>query len=187
MGSMCSRHVSAVAYTITCGNDKTGNIERTPGECEESEICVDGVNWRNFNFMYHGLRHTAYCVSMNNFVEIAIERTKAAQKDASAVEASSGVRPGMPQAGYAMEAVMTGLDHKTSIFTQSLNMQAQTLDVDKNTHVWRTLDRGTTQCTDCSSLAMESLPIGTQRVKVDVVMKAATAVGLLYLTSVAPT
>ena len=123
---------------------------------------------------------------MNDFVQMAIDRTET-KKDASAVDAASGVSPGMPRAGYAMEAVMTGLDHKSSVFTQSLNMQAQTLDVDKGMRLWRTLDHGTNQCTDCSSLALEALPIGTQRVKVDVVMKVATAVGLLYLASVAPT
>lgn len=175
-GSFCLRTVSAAAYAISCTNDRTGLWGRASGECEESEICIDGS---------HPEPHIAYCVSKNDFVEMAIERTKT-KKGGSAVEVASGVSPGMPQAGYALEAVMTGLDHKTSVFTQSLNMQAQTLDVDKNTRVWRTLDRGTSQCTDCSSLSIEPLPIGTQRVKVDVVLKAATAVGLLYLASVAP-
>ena len=185
MGSHCLRAANSQAYLISCANYQTGVFIHAPGECEDSEICIDGRNLHNHEFHHIPIPDTAYCVSINNFVEIALERSRTT-KDPSAVEVASDVGPGMASAGYAMEAVMTGLDHKTSLFMHSLKMQAQTLDVDKNRLVWRTLDRGMTQCTNCSSLALGPLPIGTQRVKVDAVLKAATAVGLLYLASVAP-
>ena len=88
-------------------------------------------------------------------------------------------------AGATMvEAVMTGLDSTTSVYAESLQIQAQTAETLHDTQTWRTLVNGSSECSNCSSIAIQPVPTGTDRIKVNVILEGAAAAGLLYLASI---
>ena len=94
------------------------------------------------------------------------------------------IRGGSNTVGAMVEAVMTGLDNATSLFAQSLQIQAQTAETLHDVQMWRTLVNGSDECSNCSSVRIQPLPVGTQRVKVNVLLEGAVAVGLLYLATI---
>ena len=79
---------------------------------------------------------------------------------------------------------MTGLDNTISVYARSLQIQAQTVDTLHDTQTWRTLVNGSSECANCSSVAIQPVPAGTDRIKVNVILEGAAAAGLLYLASV---
>lgn len=85
----------------------------------------------------------------------------------------------------AFEAVLTGQNMNESIFAESLRMSAQTLDMSNNVHHWRSQVGGTTGCRDCARILIAPVPERTQRIVMNIVLKAGAAGGLLFLSSVA--
>ena len=83
------------------------------------------------------------------------------------------------RAGLAIEVVLTSSDNVTSLFADSVVIQAQAY----NGVVFRAVLQGRTSCLRCSSLRLAPFPEAAQRVKVDVVLPATSPVGLLWLAS----
>ena len=81
--------------------------------------------------------------------------------------------------------MITGLDKRTSAFAQSLQIQAQKAERLHDTQAWSTLVNGSNECSNCSSVHIQPLPAGTQRVKVNVLLEGAVSAGLVYLASIA--
>lgn len=65
-----------------------------------------------------------------------------------------------------------------------LDITAQIADMMGNTQMWRTLNAGDSQCTNCASVGLLSIPGETQRIKTHVEVKPGTVNGLLFLASV---
>ena len=85
---------------------------------------------------------------------------------------------------YSVAAVLAASDGHTPLKAQSLEIQAQTTDMVGNTQLWRTLNAGDSQCTDCASVEILDVPDNTQRIKTHIEVKPGTVNGLLYLASV---
>ena len=80
----------------------------------------------------------------------------------------------------AVEAVVTSINRKTSLFATSMVMQAQ---AQANNGLWRPVADGYIYCMDCTSVDLAPFPETAQRVKVDVVMPEWVSTGLLWLAS----
>ena len=158
---------------IICSSPEDRTLDSIEGSCAEHEMCVGGA--RSTGKWPFQLPWFSYCVSMSNFVQIADDQISTTATTAFQKSDTSA---------YAVEAVVTGVDNVTSLFAQSMQIQAQTYDFSFNPGAWRTLANGSSQCSKCASIDIEPIPVGTQRFKVDVVLQSATVVGLLYLASI---
>lgn len=179
--SYCREEASPQAYMIICndGYDHSWYYRR----CTEREICVSGIPKRNLPLPDGHLvppTLTAYCVSTEHFIRLGINR------------ASHKTMPGTVATPYkaqegkmmAMEAVLTGLSTTKSIFASSLRMSAQTSDTSNNVQTWRSQAGGTAVCTNCARILIAPVPVRTQRVVMDIVLDAAAAGGLLFLSQI---
>ena len=169
-GSRCRHEFSPQSYIMTCTGEHDITYDWVSGRCADSEICVNGQITRE---SVNGHWWVAYCVNTENFVAIAQDQTGTVAN----FNAASG------KSGYVVEALLTGLDSRTSLVAQSLKIQAQAYELISNTHVWGTLANGSYECANCASVEIPSVPIGTQRIKVNLVLRTASA-GLLYLASI---
>ena len=153
----------------------------TSGDCADTEICVDGFRPRDLP--YGPLHRVAYCVDISNFVRIAKDNTAAESAVPQVVMTDvEALKTGQI---WTVQAVMTEADNMTSLLAESLEMQAQTYTILSNMQLWHTMIGGSAACAECSSVALQQVPIGAQRIKADVILPTATAVGLLYVVSVA--
>ena len=144
--SFCQRRISPQAYQIRCRNLTTNRLKVVTDACTSSEICVD----RKLSASEHRRRIPrliAYCVSTSNFVQIA----RLASEDSSA---STTFQDTTGTSSYAIEAVVTGLDNTTSLFAQSLTIQAQESSTVSNTQLWGTLPNGFKGCNNCAAIAI---------------------------------
>lgn len=83
-----------------------------------------------------------------------------------------------------MAAVLATQDGHTPLKAQSLEIQAQTADTIGRSKVWRTLNAGDSQCSDCASVGILKIPDKTQRIKTHLELEPGTVNGLLFLASV---
>lgn len=128
----------------------------------------------------------SYCVSTNGFVQIG-QNSSTANGEQSAGSLSGVVTAGFNAAAHrrkgslvAVEAVLTSVNKKASLFATSLVMQAQVYD-----KYWRTVDdfHSHGYCLKCSSMTLVPFPETARRVKVDVVMPEEAPTGLLWLAT----
>lgn len=171
--SWCQHEVSSRDYETFCAElpqagrtdpKHTTNIGR--GKCATDEICV-GSNAADGDMTLQ-----AYCVSTNSFVQIG-------QTPSSVVTAGfNATLSDGNESHLAVEAVFTSVNKMTSLFADSMVLQAQT-----NDGVWRTVPNGNIYCLRCSSVSLAPFPVTAQRVKVDVVLPEWTPTGLLWLAS----
>ncbi|KAL9601398.1 MAG: hypothetical protein Q9219_002574 [cf. Caloplaca sp. 3 TL-2023] len=110
----------------------------------------------------------AYCVEATNFVEIAESQTRHASVP-SKIEVEFKAQEGNPT---AVEAIVTAQNMSESMFAASLRMSAQTLDTFGNVRTWRSQVGGTAVCTNCARILIAPVPGRTQRIIIDVVLKA---------------
>ena len=124
--SRCVRSQGAQAYSIVCSAfpDHEGGRSIRWGACDEQEVCVDGHSSAPFNKQSR-ITTVAWCVSQENFVRIAMT-TNPSRTLPSSVEA--GFHP-VDGYQYSAEALLTSLDSKKTVVSQSLEIQAQTVDV----------------------------------------------------------
>lgn len=183
--SVCNRNISPQAYITQC--IKIGSVifvdqVRVGGNCARHEICIDGVE--HPHPAPGELVETAYCVSAQNFVRIAQDQ-RAHLTPSSTTNAvfTAQYHPGSGR--HIVEAVMTGLDARQSVFASTLRIEAQSFIMASSGPVWRCLLGGLFECSNCSSMGFFPVPDGTQRIQVAVTLPAMVAGGLLYLASVA--
>ena len=179
--SYCREEVSPQAYVIICAEDYDHSWYYR--RCAESEICVRGIPKRNPPLPNGQLvppTMKAYCVSTNQFVRIGMDR--ASQKTTPGTISSQYKAPEGTM--MAMEAVLTGLNVSESIFASSMRMSAQTADTSNNVQTWRSQVGGSVVCTDCARILVAPVPARTQRFVINVVLDAAAAGGLLFLSQI---
>ena len=123
----------------------------------------------------------AWCVSRLNFVQLPSKRFLSAGRTGESVQVGF---EGGPGAQYSVEALLTSLDSNTLVRAQSMEILAQTADVDGDSRFWRTLNAGSQQCSQCSTVGILSVPAGTERIRGHVELKPQAEEGILYLTSV---
>ncbi|KAI4185711.1 MAG: hypothetical protein L6R41_003969 [Letrouitia leprolyta] len=180
--SHCREEVSPQAYVIKCtdGVDNSWYFRR----CTPTEVCIQGVPEPNPPLpfgQWNPPSKKAYCAGMDNFVKIAQDVVSH-----KTVPGQIGLKFSAPTGKtMALEAVLTGQNMNESMFAASLRMSAQTSDPSYNVQTWRSQVGGTATCTDCARILIAPVPARTQRVIVDVVLKAGAAGGLLFLPSVA--
>ena len=146
--------------------------------CNENEICVDG--YRSVDDQEGSV---AYCVSTDNFREIAAERVTDLDADIEGVTDVEG-HSGKKQKG--LEVVLTKPDHRSTMYAKRMRIQAQTAVDMYGTKVWRTMKEGRMDCKGCAKLELRPVPPRTQRVHVDVMLSAMDigAGGFAYLINV---
>lgn len=123
----------------------------------------------------------AYCVHTDNFVPIV----NMLQDKSPDIITANVNQDAKTHANWTLEAVLAGTDDTTALNASTLDMEAQTYDTVFNVPIWRTVAGGLSECTNCSSVALEQFPLSAPRVKVDVVLPASVTAGFLYLASVA--
>ena len=170
--SYCQHWISPKSVIVHCipHYDDTVHQYDWYVNCQTDEICVDGIG-----------SEKAYCVSHQNFVRI--QRDQSTQTTTpSEIEASF-----TPAAGtqYAVEALLTGPSSSISIFAANLDLEAQRLTMVNGAQVWRALDGGRSQCSNCASVNILNVPVGTQRIYMNVALQAPITSGLLYLSHIA--
>ena len=124
----------------------------------------------------------AYCVSTTHFVPIGHDlSTGVGQSAGSSRVVTADFNAAVHQRNgsrLAVEAVVTSINRKTSLFATSVVMQAQAYN-----GLWHPVADGYSYCTDCTSVGLAPFPETAQRVKVDVVMPEWVSTGLLWLAS----
>ncbi|KAL9118088.1 MAG: hypothetical protein Q9187_005369, partial [Circinaria calcarea] len=126
--------------------------------CLPHEICVQ----KNYRGRYTQSEHIAYCVSTKNFVRIAQdhrthETTPANVQQGVGPVLASGTTP------YSVEAVMTTLDSRAVVTVARLEITAQKRAIVHEAPLWVSVDGGKQQCSDCASVEIPTVPVGTQR------------------------
>lgn len=180
--SHCQEIISPQSYVIKCsdGFDNSWYFRR----CAQTEVCIQGIPKQNPPLPDGQLAPPtlkAYCVGADDFIKIAQE-----QSSHKTVPGTIGAKFTAPRGKtMAVEAVLTGQNMSESMFAASLKMSAQTSDKSNNVETWRSQVGGTAACTDCARILIAPVPERTQRVIVDIVLKAGAAGGLLFLSSVA--
>ncbi|KAL8911004.1 MAG: hypothetical protein Q9172_007749 [Xanthocarpia lactea] len=180
--SYCREEASPQAYVIICAEEDEPSVYYR--RCAAREICVRGIPKPNPPLPTGQLRPPtmkAYCVGTEHFVRIGVNR--ATHKTLPGTIATQYKAP--EGKTMAMEAVLTGLNISESMFASSLRMSAQTSDISNNVQTWRSQVGGTIVCTDCARIVIAPVPARTQRFVLSVVLDAAAAGGLLFLSQIA--
>ena len=181
--SWCQRSHSAQDFRTSClaipqpDQGKPNSVTRlAPGKCPADGICIGRGSDDETETPVQ-----AYCVSTNDFVKIGQEPLRGGQNLGSSGVVAAGLNPAFYNKSggkIGVEAVVTYMSGKESLFAASMVMQAQTYDTS-----WRTVANGSANCLRCSSVTVAPFPMTAQRVKVDVVMPERIPTGLLWLAS----
>ena len=177
--SWCQHKISPQASETLCIGPPPQAGRTTPqynfineGKCTNDDICVGSDN-------IGGTPIHAYCVSTDHFVRIG--QNPSGNSLASSGVVTANLNPAIHNnngSHLTVEAVVTSLNKRTSVFAASVVMQAQAYD-----RVWRTVAGGSSDCLRCSSVTLAPFPLTAQRVKVDVVLSEDSPAGLLWLAS----
>ena len=153
--------------------------------CNEHNICVDGYGppeSRDFD------ASVAYCVSTQNFVNIAKSKSDPIANSTFRADISSKWSAGISEIttateGLGIEAVPTEPDQKSSVYVKQMHIEAQTCYGAYSTFPWHSLPDGFGTCRYCSSLDLKQVPNGTKGVKSDIMLSglALATGGVLYL------
>ena len=185
--SWCQHSLSAQSFETFCKEppaesgqtDALAFMHYTQAHCAADEICVGSEEGDGRTPLQ------AHCVSTTHFVHIGRNTSSMnGQKTVSSGVVTAGFSPRFHGEGamhVAIEAVLTDVDKRTSLFATSHVMQAQLYNATRG--VWQTEAHGSNDCIGCSSLRLEPFPMTAQRVKVDVVLPESMPVGLLWLAS----
>ena len=182
--SWCQHSLSAQSFETFCKEppaqpDSLAIMHYTQARCAADEICVGSEEGDGTTPLQ------AHCVSTTHFVPIGRNTSNMnGQKTLSSGVVTAGFTPPYQQGNgmqVAIEAVLTDVDKRTSLFATSHVMQAQWYNATRG--IWRTVAQGSNDCLKCSSLRLEPFPTTAQRVKVDVVLPDSMPAGLLWLAS----
>ena len=144
------------------------------GSCADDEICVGSDSSSGVTGLVQ-----AYCVSTDHFVHIGKNPSGLGVASSAVVTADFNPATYNKKGTYlTVEALVTTLDNRNSLFATSMVMQAQSYD-----KVWRTIGGGISDCLRCPSVTLAPFPVMAQRVKIDVVLSEDSPAGLLWLAS----
>ena len=149
-------------------DDLSYSTENFPGNCADTELCIDGVT-------APGHPPVAYCVATTNFVQIAQGQYGAGQQ--------VGVRISLPDKTTttdAIEVVTAGGGGITESYLAE-NLKLEALDAGG-----AVLPGGVNQCSSCTSIGIQPWPQGTDSfyATVDLATKGDSV--FLYEVSVRP-
>ena len=164
--SSCRRRRNAQDYAILC-RDQAGIVTIESGSCHDFEVCIDS---RSADLGVMGINIRAYCVSKQNFVDVAGARIWG--QDQPPAQIAEKV-----QGNVAVEALLTAPDGKTLVSAKSLSIDASGA---RNAPV----PGGSKLCERCSVVGLDPVPLGTLQVHSQVTIQG-MGVGLLYLIVVA--
>lgn len=150
------------------------------GECKSTEFCINGRSTRTVHSRGY-VESTAWCVEVENAIEFAGILVGGKKGRLGSVQVDFNAAAGTLR---SIEAVLTTPDRRSSIKARSMDIQAQRTDVIGNVQSWRTLKAGDQRCSNCASVGIVNVPIGTQRIKAHVELMPQTSNGLLNLVSV---
>ena len=181
--SRCAHFHSPRVFSVACRADNP----RAPagsaviwGECHKNEICIEGR--QTVEVYGEGYRYSmAYCVDHGNFEDLAQLLAGARTKNSE-----DPVRKRLKVAAEAhssFQAVLTTADSLTMVNAKHFSMQAQKATRLGNIPLWRQLRLGDKECEDCSSLGLDDLPTGTERIQLDLQLGTGTGPVKLYLGS----
>ncbi|CAD6589865.1 MAG: hypothetical protein ASARMPRED_004295 [Alectoria sarmentosa] len=139
-----TKHIARMTWSLTCQDDpevtQANSQTLNLGECGETEFCIDG-KMTGIDPQGRGyIDSIAWCVSRLNFVQLPSKGFLSAGKTGESIQV--GFKGG-PGAQYSVEALLTSLDSNTLVRAQSMEILAQTADVDGDSRFWRTLNAGT--------------------------------------------
>ena len=143
-------------------------------------------------------RPRAWCVSKQNFVDIARDNSASGGGNGGATvedvhipdPAGTGGGGGAAAADkhvkhYISEAVLTGVDGKSELVAQSLTVEAMGYSGPRNRlSCMVPLKDGTAVCHNCTRLGIDPVPAGTELLRGQVVLEAAGAAGLMFLATI---
>ena len=162
-------------------------VETNITSCRQNEICVDGYGPLE---LWDFDESVAYCVSTQNFVNIAEDQIAHVKADVAGGEGLPADVADITSATKSMgiEAVLTAPDHTSSMYARRMRIRAQSYREAFHTQLWLSLPNGTESCKGCASLDLRPLPVGTKRIAVDIMLSGPGLVtgGLLYLFHVNP-
>ncbi|MCJ1375112.1 hypothetical protein MMC20_006346 [Loxospora ochrophaea] len=181
-------------YVVSCRRTKYATVRgvRRPsgtekysrqGSCEDTEICILKQWTETYYPGYFDYNFLAYCVSIENFLRLAELVTGSLAQQLNFAEAE------LPQGqgnNGAVQAVLAGPDGNTSLVASQLTISAQTKKEMYNLDMWGTMANGYQQCTQCSSIGLDQIPAGTQRIAVNARLSdldSGTG-GIMYLAEV---
>ncbi|KAL8812795.1 MAG: hypothetical protein Q9200_000762 [Gallowayella weberi] len=138
-GSRCYRDAGDQDWIISCGTD-ANHLTNYDGECQDNELCMDGVQTA---------RHpdTAYCVQHENYVNIVNILAKGTQQKSTRTTLS-----GYQGNDYVLESIVSGKNGPNDPFKASF-MSIEARDRDEH-------PLNTNSCHDCSSIGIQPLPAG---------------------------
>ena len=182
--SWCQHSLSAQSFETFCKEpaaqpDNPAFMHYTQAHCAPDEICVGSEEGDGRTPLQ------AHCVSTTHFVPIGRNTSSGnGQETVSSGVVTAGFNPRSHNGDgmhVAVEAVLTHVDKRTSLFATSHVIQAQWYNATRG--IWRTVASGANDCINCSNLRLEPFPTTAQRVKVDVVLPESMPAGLLWLAS----
>ena len=149
------------------------------GQCGEGEVCIEGrPREAGIDQNWEWLQETAWCVETLNFISILSKSKGRSGSFMGQIEA--GVE-GEDGSGYLVEALLTSKDSKRLLDAQWIEILAQRHGSGGS---WQTLNQGDSRCFGCSSVKLDGVPRGTERIVADVKLMPGITEGLLYLASV---
>ena len=135
-------------------------------------MCIDG---RLSPDRQRHIGTIAWCVGQDSFVKIAIGPR---QTVPSTVKANYNAVKGI---SYSVEILLTSLDSEKVMEARNLDIEALTFETYRNIQSWRTLSTGLSQCKDCASVGIKSVPERANKIEAHVELKEDTERAVLYL------
>ena len=165
---------SSKGVTIFCRPPNNHNYWKSDS-CLQHEICIQGQLATDNN--QWAARPTAYCVSTQNFVDLAMD---ARTHETVPKTVDMSVPVALADGTHIIEAVVTSADGRVLSKGASIHMSPQKKDMLHDIDTWRSVGKDL-ECIGCVRLKMPVVPIGTMRIDVNVGLHAGTSGGKLWL------
>ena len=123
----------------------------------------------------------AWCVSRQNFVQIAQDQLKHAMNPGAVVAPYEAIAERKKRARAEVHAKLVDSEGRTAL-AKDILMEAQAPGLVNGEKVWHTLIGGVNKCSHCSRLDLDDVPAYTHRILVHVILSAALPEALLYLS-----
>ena len=156
-----------------CRKGRRGQYFRA--SCAENEICVNHV----VHFPSYGITDKPYCVSHNNFVNIAISQLQ----DHEDADSSSLHLPPTNDDAYSLAAVLVTTNGGLLVNSSSITIKEQKTELIHNVPMVPTLPGGIEKCRDCSRIGIPSIIQGTQKILFTIPLPFNVASAVLLVTS----
>ena len=181
VNSWCDYAHGPQAYQLTCKHSLIENVNVEEGRCNNDEMCFDYIKYDQDQVT---LRR-AYCVSEWDFYQLSLPDTGlASSQRGTAYFSASTLRMPSWDAHKTLEVILVDSQERNTLNAASLRIQAQRLSNVNGHPSAQTLPGGLNECTDCSSIGLDSVPDGTEGFTLDIIMKTKVNEGKLLIGSI---